>query len=84
MLSCRQITELVTDYAEGRLSPADAERFEGHIAECPHCLEYVRQMQRTTELIGRAPPTPPTGALRERLLEAFRGWRPTRRDGDPT
>ena len=33
--------ELVTDYLEGRMAAAEAERFEAHMGVCPPCLHYL-------------------------------------------
>lgn len=72
-MSCQELVELVTDYLEGALSPADAARFEAHVAACPGCDAYLEQM-RTTIAVTRA-----SGELDERpevapLLDAFRNW----------
>ena len=46
-LTCREFVELVTDYLEGRMAPADRARFEEHLAICPGCQTYVDQMRET-------------------------------------
>ena len=51
-LSCQELVELVTDYLEDRLPPAERERFEGHLALCPGCDTYVEQMRETIRLTG--------------------------------
>ena len=73
-LSCQQLVELVTDYFENALGPADRARFEAHVAECPGCDLYLRQMQMTLELVGSTAgmeTAPGVSALRD----AFRDWR---------
>jgi anti-sigma factor RsiW len=50
---CQQAVELVTDYLEDALAPRDRRRFEGHLAACPHCTEYLRQMRKTIAATGR-------------------------------
>jgi len=73
--SCQELVELVTDYLEGALSPADLRRFEEHVAICGGCAEYVVQFRRTLELTGTVAPhdlTPETEAV---LLDVFRSWR---------
>jgi anti-sigma factor RsiW len=76
-LTCAQLVELVTDYLEGRLTVTDTERFEEHIAFCDGCSRYFDQMRATIAATGhlRGDELPPE--LHERLVEAFRGWRPT-------
>ena len=51
-LTCQELVELVTDYFENALGPADRARFEAHVAECPGCDIYLRQMQTTLKLVG--------------------------------
>jgi anti-sigma factor RsiW len=73
-LTCQELVELVTDYFEDALAPADRARFEAHVAGCPGCDAYLGQMRTTLEVV-RA-----TAVLQARpevsaLLEAFRAWR---------
>jgi anti-sigma factor RsiW len=75
LLSCRELVELVTDYLEDRLPPADRARFERHLELCDGCREYVSQMRRTVAALGKLPEEALEPPLRDRLLGAFRGWR---------
>ena len=36
-MDCNELVELVTDYLEGKLPPADVERFAAHLEECEAC-----------------------------------------------
>ncbi len=74
-LSCQELVELVTDYLEGRLSAADARRFDGHIAECEHCTAYLEQIRATVVVSGTlsAETLPPAAA--DALLAEFRDWK---------
>ena len=78
-MTCRELVELVTDYLEGMLPEPDRVRLQAHLAECPYCEEYIAQMRRTVDTLGRLPQEPIDPAREEELLEAFRGWRVTRR-----
>ena len=74
-VTCIEIVELVTDYVEGALSPAQRARFEEHLSLCPPCREYLAQIQTTIN--GAAGLTeeevpPPT---MDALIGAFRNWR---------
>ena len=51
-LDCRQFTELVTDYFEGALSPADRLLVDRHLEACPNCPKYRDQMRATIRLAG--------------------------------
>ncbi len=74
MLTCRELTELVTDYVEGRLSLWDRVRFSLHVGMCPHCRAYVRQMQLTRDVLGRTPPLSLPEDVKAELLERFKDW----------
>ena len=74
-LVCRQAVELVTDYLEGALSSRDRERFEAHLADCPHCAEYLAQMRVTIETVGRIEPDSLAPEVRDELVRLYRRWR---------
>lgn len=74
-MSCAEFVELVTDYLEGRLPVVDRGRFLEHIAECPDCPRYLRQIEETIRITGRLTDESLTPTMRDTLLEAFRGWR---------
>jgi predicted anti-sigma-YlaC factor YlaD len=73
-VTCQELVELVTDYLEGALTPAELRRFEEHIAECDGCREYLAQLCRTIELIGTLTLDDLTPEAESELLYAFRGW----------
>ncbi len=74
-LTCQEFVELVTDYLEGALDPADRERFEAHLAQCPGCDTYVDQMRETAGIAGKLEEDHLAEPARSTLLEAFRTWR---------
>jgi anti-sigma factor RsiW len=71
---CQQAVELVTDYLEGALSRADRRRFEAHLAECPHCTEYLAQMRRTIELTGSITPEDLSPQVQDEFIVLYRQW----------
>jgi len=73
-LSCQELTELVTDYLEGALEPAERTRFEEHLAECGNCEIYLDQIRTTIQLTGSLTPDAISPEAEEALLHAFRGW----------
>jgi len=77
-MPCRELVELVTDYFEDRLAPADRARFEQHIGECGYCGTYLEQMRQTVRVLGRLPEESLSPEARDALLTAFRGWRRSR------
>jgi anti-sigma factor RsiW len=52
---CQQWTELITDYLEGALPRGLVKAINRHLAACPHCTEYLAQMQRTIDITGSIP-----------------------------
>ncbi len=44
-LVCVELVELVTDYLEGALPDAQAQRLERHLDTCPGCTEYLEQLR---------------------------------------
>ena len=73
-LTCKELTELITDYLEEGLSPADRIRFELHLSVCPGCVTYLEQMRTTVQAIGFKQPLRIPSALESSLLETFRRW----------
>lgn len=47
---CQQWVEIVTDYLDGALPHPLQEAADRHLADCPHCREYLEQMRRTIAL----------------------------------
>jgi anti-sigma factor RsiW len=74
-MSCKELVELVTDYLEGALSSRDRARFEAHLAECPWCVEYVGQIERTVAVVGSTWRGVEDDPRTAELLELFRDWR---------
>jgi anti-sigma factor RsiW len=74
-LMCRQAVELVTDYLEGTLAADERARFEAHLAACPHCTEYLREMRLTIAALGRVEPESLSADARADLVALYRSWR---------
>ena len=75
MLVCRDVTELVTDFVEGRMSFWDRVRFQLHVGMCRHCREYVHQMRKTSQMLGESPFEPPSPEVEAELLRRFKDWK---------
>ena len=75
-LACRDVVELVSDYLDESLDPPLAAAVERHLALCPACIEYVRQLRQTVRLLGGLPEETLSARARMELLAAFRGFRP--------
>jgi anti-sigma factor RsiW len=74
-MTCQELVQVVTDFLEDALPEHDRVRLEAHLADCPYCEEYIAQMRRTIEALGKLPPEPVHPARERELLDAFRGWR---------
>lgn len=74
MLTCREVTELVTDYLEGRQSLWQRVRFELHLGMCRNCRAYLQQMRRTIRAARELGQGPGPTAVPEELLRRFRSW----------
>lgn len=75
MLSCQEMTELVTDYLEKRLTLMDRIRFRMHLGLCRHCRGYLEQMRATIRLLGRLPTQEEEPEVPEELLRRFASWK---------
>jgi anti-sigma factor RsiW len=77
-LTCRELTELVTEYLEGKLSREDRTRFEMHLCFCDWCVTYLEQMRQVLRATGRIAEESLAPDARDALLAAFRGWKGTK------
>ncbi len=76
-LTCAELVELVTDFLDGALAPAERTRFEQHVHACDGCRAYLDQITTLGRVAGRLPADALSGESRRALLAAFRGWRTT-------
>lgn len=74
-LTCKELVELVTDYVEDKLPPAERERFERHLAGCSGCQIYLEQIQQTIGLMGRLTEETIVPEAKDELLQVFRNWK---------
>ena len=74
-MSCKELVELVTDYLEGALSPADQRRFELHMGNCEGCRLYIDQIRLTIKAAGQLTEDSVNPTVKDKLLAAFRDWK---------
>ena len=79
-MTCRELSEIVTDYLEGAMPLRDRIRFDLHLAVCPECRRYVEQMKQTVATLGHLPAEPLAPQVEAKLLEKFRDWKRARTD----
>lgn len=78
MTTCREFTEVITDYLEGPMRLAQRMRSFMHLLRCRGCRAYLRQMRVMVGTLGRLPDDPMPTELRDALLRRFRAMRPPR------
>jgi predicted anti-sigma-YlaC factor YlaD len=74
-LTCKEVTEAITDYLEGNLSFVEWVRFQMHLGLCFGCRRYLRQMKLTIRTLGALPAEPLPPAVRDELIQRFRTWK---------
>ena len=73
-LVCRDAVALMGDYLDGSLGTHDRERLEGHLADCPHCSEYLAQFRLTIDALGRVEPDDLSDEAVDDLVTLYRRW----------
>jgi anti-sigma factor RsiW len=68
VLDCRDVSELVTDYAEGTLPPRRRLAVRVHLFLCSMCRAYLDQMEKTRRLLAGRPPSPPDEAVADHIM----------------
>jgi anti-sigma factor RsiW len=74
-LACSELVELVTDYLEGALAPAESARLEAHLDDCEGCRIHLAQVRRTIEVVGALTEESIPKEARDDLLAVFRSWK---------
>lgn len=78
-LTCRELTEVLTDYLEGTMPLEDRARFDAHLAICDGCVTYVDQMRQVIKTVRELRADDVEASAPDDLLEVFRAWK----RGDP-
>jgi anti-sigma factor RsiW len=74
-ITCQELTELLTDYLEGAMPPAEAALLEAHLEECEGCTNYLSQMRQTLRTLQRLRADSVEADAPPQLLQAFRAWK---------
>lgn len=74
-LTCSELVEIITEYVEETLSPADRARFDAHLEICEGCRIYLDQMRHAVDAVGRLREESIPPHAREILLREFRAWK---------
>ena len=73
-LTCREFVEVLTDYLEGVLEPAERADVERHLVICRGCSNYTEQMRSTLGLLQRIADERAAAEPAAALLAMFRTW----------
>ena len=82
---CSQIFAMLSQYLDREAPAASCAELEGHLRDCPECIQFVESLKRSVELCRqyggsrRPEPVPPEklAELRtayDRMLARRRGW----------
>lgn len=77
MLTCQQMTELVTDYLEDRMPLGRRWSFRIHLMMCSRCRTYIAQMRKTIATLGCLPADGINPQEQAVLVAHFRKWTPS-------
>ncbi|MEO7296126.1 MAG: zf-HC2 domain-containing protein [Candidatus Limnocylindria bacterium] len=76
-LACIELVELVTEYLDDVVSPADQDRIELHLSGCDDCTTYLEQMRQTIAATGQISTDDVPQSVVDQLLAVFRASRRT-------
>jgi predicted anti-sigma-YlaC factor YlaD len=68
--TCRDVSELVTDYLERRLPVPRGLGMRWHLLQCEACRRYIEQMRQTVRLLAEAAFPPPRTDVEDDVLRA--------------
>jgi len=74
-LVCRDAVALMTAYLDGELDGRDRSRLEAHLADCPHCSEYLTQLRVTIDALGHVEIDQLSEEALDDLVHLHRRWR---------
>jgi anti-sigma factor RsiW len=74
-LVCRDAVALMAAYLDDALPASDRTRLEGHLADCPHCSEYLAQIRVVIDVSGEVTPDALDDEALDELVDLYRLWR---------
>jgi anti-sigma factor (TIGR02949 family) len=54
LFSCKDCVDVLRDYLDGEMTPADEAHFKSHVADCPPCMEFLDTYKATPGLCRKA------------------------------
>lgn len=88
MLTCREVSEVASDYLDGQLGWVNRLRVRAHLAMCRRCRDFVAQLADVIVLLQNSFDAPVPVDVEERLIQSLRTVRRRQRsdyfpEGDP-
>jgi anti-sigma factor RsiW len=71
-MNCKAAIDVMGDALEEALPPTLRTAFEGHMAACPPCRNYLENLRLTRMALQQLPRQGATGPDRLRLVQLFR------------
>jgi anti-sigma factor RsiW len=72
-MTCREAIEVLADYIESTLTPAEREKLEAHLRECAPCRAYLATYTRAAELAAKVNRVEMPREVRQRLRDFLSG-----------
>jgi anti-sigma factor RsiW len=70
-MTCREATDFLMDYLDGKLAAPVRITFEEHLIECPACVDYVESYRATITLAAGCEKDAGRGPVPEELIAAI-------------
>ena len=70
--SCKEITDLVLDFLNGKLTPRVKREFVQHLRLCRDCVSFLNTYKKTVAAAGTIKPEDVPANVRENLLAFLR------------
>ena len=71
--TCKQITDLVFDYLNDKLSPNVKRDFQQHLQICPDCVNFLDTYKKTVSVTRSIRPEEIPPRVRNNILDFLRG-----------
>ena len=70
MAHCDEYSELISASLDGALSPAETEKLNAHLAQCPDCRALLEELSALHAALSDLPPVEVPSGLTERIMAA--------------
>jgi len=74
-VTCTDGVELLMEYLEGTLAPAERQALEAHVSGCPRCVAFIESYRQTPRILRATT----AAALPEDLAQSLRQYLASRR-----